>query len=216
MAWPPSGRSWSTPRECGGGLRAVVGTEITAAWGRHLLALFFEEPFPTQPFPRFRSLARTVAMVHDAGGLVAVPHPLRCLVPSMGARALDALLDGRGRGGAPEAFEVCSGILGGRRQEARLRRLNDAKWGLAPLGNSDAHHLALVGAAFTRFPGRTPADLRQAILARTTEACWGPPAAVPLAQHVRQGWRSLAVKPARELRAALRTPGRHLPNGHPR
>src|SRR6266540_4510596 len=73
-------------------LQPVVGTEISAGWGRHVLALFFTEPYPTQPFPRFRSLAHTAAMVHDAGGLVAVPHPLSALVPSIGQRAFTALL----------------------------------------------------------------------------------------------------------------------------
>src|SRR5919202_6841621 len=50
----------------GGRLRAVVATEISAAWGRHVLALFFEPPYPTRSFPRFRSLARTISLVEDA------------------------------------------------------------------------------------------------------------------------------------------------------
>ena len=190
----------------GGRLRAVVATEITAAWGRHVLALFLGEPYPTQPFPRFRSLARTIGMVHDAGGLVVLPHPLSALAPSVGARTLARLLDeGADVAGlqALQALEVCSGVVGGRRIEARLRQLNAARWRLAPLGSSDAHHLAQIGAAFTRFPGRTPADLRQAIVDRSTEAVWGAPAHVPVRAHLRQGWRSLVVKPVREVRAAL-------------
>jgi hypothetical protein len=39
---------------------------------------------------------------------------------------------------------------------------------LAMVGGSDAHMLGVVGLARTRFRGRTPADLRQALLGATT------------------------------------------------
>ncbi len=185
-------------------LQAIVGTEISAAWGRHVLALFFAEPYPAEPFPRFRSLARTAAMVHDAGGIVAIPHPLSALVPSVGQRAFSALLRHEAAVGAVQAIEVCSGVVGGRRAEPRVRALNDTLWHLAPLGSSDAHHVAQVGCAFTVFPGSSPGDLRRAILDRATEAHWGAAVRVPRVAHARQGWRSLVVKPAREVSAALR------------
>jgi hypothetical protein len=60
-----------------------------------------------------------------------------------------------------------------------------------------------VGLARTRFPGRTLADLRRAIAERTAEARWGPGGTVSLGEHARQGWVSLVVKPAREVREAL-------------
>jgi hypothetical protein len=209
-------------------MQTIVATEISAAWGRHVLALFFAAPFPTRPFPRHRSLAYTVAMVEAAGGIVAVPHPLSSLVPSIGARTLDRLLERRSGGlegrnadegrrtidesgsvdrppsfvrRGPQALEVCSGVIGGRRAEPRLRRLNARRWGLAHLGSSDAHHLAQLGSAYTSFPGTTPADLRRAILDRTTDGHWGNVPSVALVEHVRQNWLSLFVKPARELRA---------------
>ena len=56
-------------------VEVVFGTEISASWGRHLLAYFFEPPFPTKPFPRHRSLGYTTALVHDHGGIVVIPHP---------------------------------------------------------------------------------------------------------------------------------------------
>lgn len=192
-------------------VQAIVATEISAAWGRHVLGLFCAEPFPTKPFSRFRSLGRTVSEVHDAGGLVVVPHPLSHFVPSIGERTLASLLARPGEVTALRAaqgVEVCSGVVGGRKAEARLRSLNDTAWRLASLGSSDAHHLAQIGSAFTRFLGRTPADLHAAILNRATEAHWGTPPYVPLATHLRQNWRSLIVKPARELRQALRNRAR--------
>jgi predicted metal-dependent phosphoesterase TrpH len=189
----------------GGRLRAVVATEISAAWGRHLLALFFAEPYPTVPFPRFRSLEGTIGAVHDAGGVVVVPHPFSPLVPSVGRRTLARLVAARPERPELDALrgmEVCSGVVGGRLLETRLRR-ESAVYRLAALGNSDAHHVVQLGAAVTRFPGRTPADLRRAIAARTTRAVWGVAGRVTLEEHARQGWRSLVVKPVRELRAAV-------------
>ena len=73
-------------------LEVVFGTEISASWGRHLLAYFFEPPFPTKPFPRHRSLGYTAALVHDYGGIVVIPHPLCRWTPSVGQRALTRLL----------------------------------------------------------------------------------------------------------------------------
>ena len=184
-------------------LQVVVGTEISAAWGRHLLALFFHPPYPERPFPRFRSLGWTVAAVHDAGGIVAVPHPLSALVPSVGQRAFSRLLAQASPGGGVQAIEVCSGVVGAGRAEPRLRALNEAQWRLAQLGSSDAHHLEQIGSAYTSFEGHTAADLAHAIQTRRTGAHWGRPARVPIRTHVRQGYRSLVVKPARELRALV-------------
>src|SRR5688572_3739087 len=65
----------------GGRIQAVVGTEISSSWGRHVVALFFREPYPTSPFPRFRGLRETAARVHDAGGVLVLPHALSVLVP---------------------------------------------------------------------------------------------------------------------------------------
>jgi hypothetical protein len=196
-----------------GRVQAIVATEISAAWGRHILALFFDEPYPTRPLPRFRSLSTTLALIADLGGIAVVPHPLSPLVPSVGERALAALLDatvaGHGRPspapGVLAGIEVCSGVVGGPRAETRLRRLNQDRWHLAEIGSSDAHHLAQIGSAFTRFPGSTPADLRRAIVARRTSAHWGPAVQVGIGSHLRQNWRSLVVKPVRELRAAARS-----------
>jgi predicted metal-dependent phosphoesterase TrpH len=184
-------------------VQAIVATEISAAWGRHLLAFFFQEPYPTRPFPRHRSVRRTIQLVEDAGGVVAIPHPLSVLVPSIGERALEGLLGGVAGLTAVHAVEVCSRVVGGRRAEGRLRRLNDTVWGLASLGNSDAHHIQQIGSAFTSFPGRSVAELQRAILERTTLAHWGETPQVSVLDHARQNWRSLVVKPIRELRAVL-------------
>jgi len=197
---------WCAERPTGR-VSALVGTEISASWGRHVLALFFEEPYPQRPFSRFKPLRETVERVRDAGGLVVVPHALSALVPSLGERALAHLLASSAARATVAGVETCSGVVGGRRSEARLRRLNAAQWRLANVGSSDAHHLIQIGSAYTTFPGRSPVDLRAALMARTTQAHWAgseaQTARVPVRSHAHQGWRSLVVKPARELRAVL-------------
>ncbi|HEU5318489.1 MAG TPA: PHP-associated domain-containing protein [Chloroflexota bacterium] len=187
----------------GRSIEAVVGTEISASWGRHLVALFFSQPYPTAPFPRFKGLAETAARVADAGGVVIVPHALSMLVPSVGERAMRSLLATRDARRTVVGLEVCSGVVGGHAAESGLRTLNAGRWHLAEVGSSDAHHLAQVGAAFTEFPGRTPAHLLAALRGRETRARWGQAVGVPFTSHARQGWRSLVVKPVRELRAVL-------------
>ena len=139
----------------------------------------------------------------------------------MGQRALAGLLRPAGDGPgarslrAVQGMEVCSGVVGGRQLEARLRRLNARKWRLATVGSSDAHHLAQIGAARTRFAGRSPLEaLRGAIAERTAEARWGPAGAVSPGEHARQAWRSLVLKPVREVRAAVR-PGRQPVEARP-
>jgi predicted metal-dependent phosphoesterase TrpH len=188
--------------------RAVVGTEISAAWGRHVLALFFTEPYPTRPLPRFRPLGETLRRIADAGGVAVVPHPCSALVPSIGRRTLEAALRQPAARATLLGIEVCSGVVGGRRASAAIRAANAAGWYLPEVGSSDAHHLQQIGTAYTVFPGHTPGDLYAALRARETRAAWGAPARVPVLAHARQNWLSLVVKPVREIRAALRSPQR--------
>ena len=189
---------------------AVVGTEISASWGRHVLALFFREPYPTTPFPRFRGLRDTVARVGDAGGVVVLPHATSALVPSVGERAMRHLLRWPPARTTVVGAEVCSGVVGGRGAEARLRRLNAAEWGLADVGSSDAHHLDQIGTAYTAFAGGTKEELLTALRERRTAAHWGQAGNVTLRSHARQGWRSLVIKPAREMRGGMAEIGARL------
>jgi hypothetical protein len=47
--------------------------------------------------------------------------------------------------------------------------------GMAQVGNSDAHSVALIGSGATRFMGRTAADLRRQLEFGFTQALAGPP-----------------------------------------
>ncbi|MEF3275457.1 MAG: PHP domain-containing protein [Chloroflexus sp.] len=143
------------------GIEVIVGCEISTKDG-HLLALFIERPVPAG-----LDLATTVALVRAQGGMAFAAHPYGALVPSLGRRYLLGpehngidwrLLDG---------LEVFNASLW---NPANNRR---AAWkaqtlGLAQIGGSDAHNLAMVGAGRTLFPGKSAADLRQALEQRTT------------------------------------------------
>jgi predicted metal-dependent phosphoesterase TrpH len=180
--------------------RAIFGTEITTAMGRHLLAYFVRPPYPTSPFPRLKSYRHTIERIHEMGGIVAVPHPTVMWTPSGGYRYLRRLLR---EGVHIDAVEVCNAAPGARGKEAKVREFNERDFHLAELGGSDAHHLSQIGSAFTSFPGHTPKDLAAAIAARTVKSHWGEAGLVTWQEHARQVFKSWVEKPTRGLRAAL-------------
>ncbi len=144
------------------GLQVIVGEEVSTAEG-HLLALFIEERIaPGRPF------ADTVAQVHAQGGLAVAAHPYDIISHSllgrrghMSEEALAVLpLDG---------VEVLNGSLVRHIANARAA-LMAQRLGFTALGGSDAHHLAVIGQAYTWFPGRTADDLRRAIVEGTATA----------------------------------------------
>ncbi len=171
------------------GLEVVPGEEVGTADG-HVLALFIERQLaPGRP------IEETVAEVHEQGGLAIAAHPFNMVSSSLLGRGsrqwnrqtlVDLGLDG---------FETLNASLPQRMANARAALV--AQWlGFTALGGSDAHHLAVIGQAYTRFPGRTAEDLRQGIIAGTATAGGAP-------WRVRQyfGWVSGCFIP-RTLRRA--------------
>ncbi len=139
------------------GLRfeVVVGEEVTTLGG-HLLALWIERPI--RPF---RSLRRTIAEIHDQGGLAVPAHPLVPYPLCAQGFALRRLLADEPRF-RPDAIEAFNPSTIGRPFHDRVVRFAD-EHGLAKVGSSDAHALAAIGAGWTSFHGRTAAELRLAI-----------------------------------------------------
>ncbi|MSQ34110.1 MAG: PHP domain-containing protein [Dehalococcoidia bacterium] len=169
--------------------QVVPGVEVTSSEG-HLLALFVEGPIPP-----WRSLAETVATVQAQGGLCIIPHPFSWLTQSVGQRGLERLLSTPGP--RPVGIEVANPSPAGAVTAARVR-----EWSLRQLlaesGGSDAHFLGAVGRACTAFPGRTAAELRQALLARQTQALLRPAGygrGVTLGERVRQALRAHVLRP---------------------
>ncbi len=177
-------------------IQLIMGCEVTTRDG-HFLGLFMREPVPM-----LRRIEDTIDAIKAQGGLCIVPHPMGRLVPSLSRRKIEDLLN---RGFVLDGIELYNPSPANARVRDDVRRLND-DWGLAATGGSDAHFWQHIGAAYTLFPGRTPDDLRQAILARATrdggQEC--PPAHLPVTAYVLQcGW-SWFVDPPRKIARMVR------------
>jgi len=142
------------------GVAVIVGEEVSTAEG-HLLALFIEDALPAG-----RPAAETIAAAHAQGGLCIAAHPYDWTVPSLGTAGLHRRCRGAGTG--EWALDAIEGLNASATWPAgnanRLGQRVARRLGLPSVAGSDAHTLATVGRAYTLFPGRTTADLRQAIL----------------------------------------------------
>ena len=172
----------------------VPGIELTTRSG-HLLALWVDEPLAS-----LRPLGESIAAVHRAGGLAVIPHPFSWLTRSVGQRALERLLATGDAEARPDGIEVANLSPAGRVTAKKARRLNGEHYQLAETGGSDAHFLEEVGTAATLFPGRTAAELRQAIEERRTEGVGRTPVSLR-----RLGVRRLAEQQLRGLSVTPRT-----------
>ncbi len=174
----------------------IVGTEVTTAFGVHVLALFIEERIPA-----LRSLEHTCDEILRKGGIVIAPHPLSPLTPSMGRRQIERLL---ARGFPLAAVETLNPSPAGRFSRAKLLHLN-AAWGLAEVGGSDAHFLCRIGTAYTEYDGTSSADFRASLAAKSTVA--GelplPHPRVPVGDYVRQSGKALVVNPLQKVHRRL-------------
>lgn len=139
------------------GLTVIVGEEILTREG-DCLGLFLE-----QAVPPGLSLAETIAAIHEQGGLAGLPHPFDQLRRSSGLargreEALEPIL--------PELdfIEAFNARVVNPSANERAAELG-AKYGIARVASSDAHHVSEVAVACTIVPGRvgTPAGLREAL-----------------------------------------------------
>jgi len=147
----------SIARDRGLSLEVVVGEEVTTLGG-HLLALFVERRIKP-----YRPLGRTIADIHEAGGIAIPAHPLvpyPLCAQGWVLRRLIADPDPRYR---PDALEAFNPTTLGRPWHGRVVRFA-AEQGLPTVGNSDAHAAAAIGTGWTTFPGHDPDDLRRAIV----------------------------------------------------
>jgi len=148
-------------RERGCRFEVVIGEEVTTRGG-HLLALFIEER--VRPL---RPLGRTIAEIHEMGGLAVPAHPLVPYPLCAQGWVLRRLLESPDPRVRPDGLEVFNPTTIGRPGHARALAFADAH-GLAMLGNSDAHAVEQIGQGHSTFPGRTAEDVRTAILERRT------------------------------------------------
>lgn len=182
-----------------GGFRfdVICGMEVTTLDG-HLLALFIDEPVES-----FRRIEPTLEVIHRLGGLAVAPHPLSWLTRSVSARVLDRVGAANGDDGVYfDGIEEYNMSPAGRVTSARARKLNRERFHLAAVGSSDAHFLASVGSARTRFEGTSAGDLRAAIEAKTTSAAAGR---APRMSEL--GYRNIALQQWRGMMATPRNMG---------
>jgi predicted metal-dependent phosphoesterase TrpH len=143
-------------------VEVIIGEEVTTLGG-HLLALFIERRIVP-----YRTLGRTIADIHEAGGLAIPAHPLVPYPLCAQGFVLRRLLDDADDAVRPDALETFNPTALGRPWHDRVVRFADDH-GLARIGNSDAHSLEAIGSGWTSFPGRTADELRAAIVARQTD-----------------------------------------------
>jgi predicted metal-dependent phosphoesterase TrpH len=180
----------------------VPGVEVTTRSG-HLLALWIEDEVPM-----FSSLADALSLIHRAGGMAIVPHPLSYLTFSIGEGALRQLVAYGDDARMVDAIELRNPSYAGRVRASRAVWLNTHVLRIAETGSSDAHHAALVGTCWTEFPGSTPEDLRTALRGHATTADgrgW------TLREHLdgaaTQQWRSMVRDPIKRARRRIRSGG---------
>lgn len=162
-------------------VEVVVGQEVESSDG-HVLGLWTPERVrPGRP------AEDTVADIHRQGGLAVIAHPFapRWWHKHGLCRGEKEVYDRVGF----DAVEVANStpLLFFANFHAR-RYWKSAQAQLAATGGSDAHILSAIGTSRTSFPGSTAADLRRALLQKTTRG-WGP-----------------SIQPLRVLRYALRAP----------
>lgn len=162
----------------------VVGEEVTTLDG-HVLGLFLSHP--VQPG---LDAGATIAAIHEQGGIAIPAHPYLRLG---GARGVGV----SGEGLEWDAIETRNGSPGAwwaNRVAARRK----ARWARACTGGSDAHIVQAVGSVVTGFPGKTAAELRDAIrsgLTRPERRMYSPTiGAATLARSLRRRWNGEAAR----------------------
>ena len=190
-------------RDLGLRVEVVIGEEVTTRGG-HLLALFIDRPI--RPY---RSLRESIAAVHEAGGLAIPAHPLVPYPLCAQGRVLRGLLADPDPAVHPDGLETFNPTTLGRPWHRRVTVFAN-EYGLAHLGNSDAHTLDAIATGWTVFPGRDAAALRTAIETRQTR----PRRIVPRDRRSARDVRAAApqARPGRARRGRRPVaPGRHGP-----
>jgi predicted metal-dependent phosphoesterase TrpH len=170
-------------------VQVVPGVEVTTRDG-HLLCLWLEE----RP-PALRPLVQTAEWVRARGGLCIAPHPFTRWTHSLSARALNVAVQDHLIAGV----EVLNASLAGRASRSRALAFAET-YGLAHVGSSDAHMVAMIGLSRTRFEGDTPEALRAALEAASTsaEGRFATPAEMA-AEAIPQLARSMVHRPLRRI-----------------
>lgn len=190
------------------GVEVIPGIEITTSEG-HLLALFVEKLIPAG-----LTLVETLMRIGEQGGIAIAAHPEAPLTGSLDRKTMRAALAHPGARSVFVGVEVYNAGLPYRFSNVTARAIVD-ELPLAQAGNSDAHVPWGVGMGYTEFPGNSAAELRVALLQRTTRA-YGAPGFITLKPIFhwlwnyalkRAGWVSSNYQPQLPLILARQTIG---------
>jgi predicted metal-dependent phosphoesterase TrpH len=143
-------------------VEVIVGEEISTRGG-HLVALWLRRRI--RPW---QSMKRSIALVHEQGGVAIVAHPLPPYPISCASeRGIRALMDEADPIYHPDALEGFNPTTARLRWSRRAPALAE-ELGIAAVAGSDAHTAAKVGSAVTIVRGESAADLRTALAERDT------------------------------------------------
>jgi hypothetical protein len=142
-------------------IEVIVGEEISTRGG-HLVGLWISERI--RPW---HSLKRSIAMVHEQGGVAVIAHPLPPVPTCASEGSIRRLMEEPDRIYHPDALEGFNPTTARMRWSRRAAALAE-ELGIAAVAGSDAHAADKVGSAVTVVAGRVATDLRAALAARDT------------------------------------------------
>jgi predicted metal-dependent phosphoesterase TrpH len=189
-------------------LEVIVGEEISTRSG-HVVGLWMRRR--VRPW---HSMRRSIAMVHEQGGLAIVAHPLPPYPMCASERTLRRLMDEPDPIFHPDALEALNPTTARMPWSRRAAGLAE-ELGIAAVAGSDAHRADNVGSAVTIVRGEAAEDLRVAIAARDT--AWDG-RAYTWPEQLRmfgQQQRKNAVAVRDELRGLVRRDGSGRDLGYP-
>jgi hypothetical protein len=142
-------------------LEVIPGCEVSSKDG-HVLCLFIERPIPPG-----LSLLETVLMAGNQGGICIAAHPMAKGVNSLRFETIRQVLKHPVASKILVGVEAFNGGLVYTRGNLSVQQESNSL-PLAQLGNSDAHILQMIGQGASYYHGYTSADLKNAIINRTT------------------------------------------------
>ena len=149
-------------------LEVIIGQEVTTDEG-DIIGLFVKTTLPS-----YRTAQEAISAIHAQGGLAVAAHPFSRWstlnnMMGVGTQIFTLPLDG---------VEVRNGFPANIFSNPLTAWLNYFMGqNLAAMGGSDSHAPFTIGQPYTYFPGRTAADLRQAIetkMVRAGGSLWTP------------------------------------------
>ncbi len=144
--------------------QVMTGCEITTLEG-HLLALGIDKPVRS-----LQPLDKTIAQVHEQGGVVIAPHPMSWMIRSIGRNGLLRIHYNPSDAIHFDGCETLNPSVAGKVVAKQVRELNNRVLQLAETGGSDSHVLPTIGSATTNYPGKTADDFRRALAEKLTVA----------------------------------------------